>query len=231
MNENIDTTGTPGLPGKDKIDGLKGDTGERGIDSNSHIYISSTNTCIPGNFNINHDHLSFATILTINVKNINNLDITPWLKSIEMSDTIIITDKNDINNFGVYKVDSDRFDLFNYENENSNDVKYYPINFKYGGKDIYFCINKIYVISYEKRGEKGDKGDRGPIGIQGKIGPIGFTGDKGDTGNTGSTGKTGPIGFTGAIGLQGLRGNTGYTGRSLALIHSSLRHPPLRLSN
>lgn len=206
-------TGAMGATGESGPTGATGATGAQGnFGGAAFDYSFDTDTASTdpgsGNLKLNNSDLSVANQLYISEFDINNVDISSYLQTIDDSTSAIkghfsITNKTNT-------ADSAMFAIVG----NSTDQgAWFSLPVAWLSGSTSFSLAEEIIITFARTGDKGDQGPTGVTGATGSTGPLGTgpTGETGATGVTGATGETGPIGETGATG-PGITGATGVTG-------------------
>ena len=227
----IGPTGPTGL-GDTGPAGLKGDTGDTGPQGNpgqstSYFTYQANTTTItppPGNGFVIWDNAtqSSATNITISHLTTANVDVDIFLALLGVSDTLIIQDQTNSNDYQRWLVSGPITIV-------SNTYVTVPVTIADVLEPFYsFTNNEDLIVAIQVNGPTGPVGPQGATGPTGNTGPTGETGptgvtgptglgDTGPTGETGPTGATGPTGSaatgdTGPTGETGPTGPTGYTG-------------------
>jgi collagen type VII alpha len=205
--------------------GLTGATGPKGQSSSFFNYIANTGLTSgnPGAGNViwNSSTQNSATQLNVSHLTADNVDIDVFLSLLTVTETILIQDSSDSNNYQEWTITGTPSTV-------TNSYWMYPVtltasggtgttNFSSAQSIVLALVNGVTGAT-GATGIQGDVGATGSTGPQGEVGATGSTGPQGDVGATGSTGpigstgSTGPIGSTGATGLVGSTGATGLTG-------------------
>lgn len=174
--------GIQGIQGVQGVQGPQGEPGSFGGAVFTYNYLIDTADTDPGSGNLKFDNaLTTATQLFINKIDINSIDNSAYLETIDDSTSAIK---------GHFKVsvvgEPDDFVYYAINGEHYLDAGvYYEIPILYlSGSITTLTNNSDVTITFVRTGDKGDKGDQG---------------DKGDKGDTGDTGPIGPVGAGYAI--------------------------------
>jgi len=205
-------TGSTGPTGADStVTGPTGPTGPAGTFGGAtfeYNYTTGTSNVDPGTGNLafNNLTLSSATVLYIDHEDVNAVDVSSFLDTIDDSTSQIkgtfkLTKKSDINTFAYFSIIG----------THTHSTEYFAVPVAYVSGNGSFSNGDDSYITFARTGDAGDPGATGPTG------PTGATGETGPTGATGAgldgaTGATGPTGPQGVQGIQGVQGDQGITG-------------------
>ena len=177
--------------------GPTGPTGGFGGATFEYNYSNATGDVNPGNGSLafNDVTLSSATELYIDHEDINIIDVSAFLDTIDDSSSQIkgtfkVTKKADINTYAYFSIIG----------THTHNVDYFNVPVAYVSGNGSFADGDDSYITFARTGDVGDIGPTGPTGLTGATGATGATGPTGATGATGATGPTGSTGATGATG-------------------------------
>jgi hypothetical protein len=199
-------TGPQGDTGPTGATGPQGPEGSFGGASFDYNYLTNTTESDPGSGNLKFNNtLTTATALFIDILDINAVDVTNYLQTIDDSTSTIkghfrVSETADPDNYVYYAING----------PHAHDTGYFHVPIAYlSGSVTSFPDGLDVTITFVRTG---DKGDTGPAGATGATGAQGATGPQGELGPTGPQGGIGPTGPQGIQGVQGVQGDTGPTG-------------------
>ena len=213
--------GFPGPIGPQGVQGVQGDTGEGFQGSTGSFggvtfdYTWSTDVTVSdpgvGYLKVNNAAIPSTTVLVIDDRDDNFVDIQPFLRTIDDSTSPIkghfkVSEKSNPSNFAIFAI-----------NSLNEPAGYFEISCAHvsGTLSGSFANDADVVITFARTG---DIGPGGPQGVQGVQGDYGIQGNDGGVGGLGIQGVQGFQGFDGAqgtdgfIGGDGLQGYTGFQG-------------------
>ena len=201
-------TGATGLRGGTGATGPQGSTGPAGSFGGltvNYRFSTSVTDDDPGNGKVKFDDqtLPDATVLYIDDRDINGVDLQSFLRTIDDSTSPL---KGHFR-IGVANVPS-TFAIFTVTAIEEEDG-FFKITCAHVDGAFRFDDQAEVILTFARTG---DIGPQGLTGSTGPTGPAGATGAQGATGNQGSTGAEGSTGATGPTGATGLEGATGPQG-------------------
>ena len=204
------TQGTDGTQGTQGTDGVQGATGTFGGETFEYNYLIATTDTDPnsGNFKFNSTTFSSVTELYIDNIDVNAIDISSFLQTIDDSTsgikgTIKVTDVTNPLNYAF-------FQIIGTHNENSGN--YFTVPVAYVSGSLTLNNNDNTYLTFARVGDKGDTGAQGTQGVQGIEGQQGTQGTDGQQGTQGTDGTQGTQGTDGTQGVQGTEGQQGTQG-------------------
>ena len=193
-------TGAGGPTGPTGPTGPSGSSTGFGGDTVKYRFSTTTTDSDPssGNLRYNHGTVASVTQLYIDDENIDSVDVTAWINSLD--DVGASDNKGRIRIFKL--VDSTKFAHFKINAANTSASGYTKINVTHIASNSTFSNADEIGISFIQASESSVAGPTGPTGPTGPAGPTGSTGPagpNGPTGPAGPTGSTGPTGPTGPV--------------------------------
>jgi hypothetical protein len=142
--------------------------------------------------------------IEINDDNADGIDVSAWIETWVVGDTLRLFKIDDTSQFGIYVIDS--------APDNASGVNnYYLIGLSPVTGNGSFGVGHEVVISHTITGTTGPQGPQGTQG-EGTQGPQGVQGAQGDEGAQGAQGVQGTQGDDGTQGPQGVQGTQGDEG-------------------
>jgi hypothetical protein len=153
------------------------------------------------------DGSSYLTCQFIEINDLNAdlVDVSAWIESWVLGDTLRLFKIDDSSQFGIYEIDAAPDNAGGSNN-------YYLVGLSPVDGNGSFGVGHNIVISHTITGTQGAQGAQGVQGTQGAAGSAGSQGPQGVQGTQGTAGSAGSQGPQGAQGTQGTAGSAGSQG-------------------
>ncbi|MDF1696069.1 MAG: tail fiber domain-containing protein [Saprospiraceae bacterium] len=164
--------GEKGDKGEKGEKGDQGNTGMDGIDGFDGMArnweYNNQNAQSSGTFKTNSTSFSNVTSIQINTTDLEDINLSAWLKSVEPHDELFVRQKDDPTKFGFFEITT---------TQQSGSIRTYTVEFIDGEGSL---NASVYALGFTKRGPQGEQGPQGAQGEQGPQGPQGPPGNSGD---------------------------------------------------